>query len=171
MPISNAAGQEDYNRLRPLSYRGADVFLLAFSLISKASYENVAKKVSLTQLKFFSRFLHSLFACMIRPHLLILRIFSSMFSGFLSCDIMHLVFRLFLSGRSLVRVYMAFPSFSYYLVADTIPLLVVQYDLIQLLASISMSYRTFFQDCSFACPLVHVFNQHMALSVLTQFAT
>lgn len=42
---SNGAGQEDYNRLRPLSYRGADVFLLAFSLISKASYENVAKKV------------------------------------------------------------------------------------------------------------------------------
>eukprot|EP01018_Ginkgo_biloba_P001059 Gb_13449 [translate_table: standard] len=36
--------QEDYNRLRPLSYRGADVFLLAFSLISKASYENVLKK-------------------------------------------------------------------------------------------------------------------------------
>jgi hypothetical protein len=39
-----ATGQEDYNRLRPLSYRGADVFLLAFSLISKASYENVSKK-------------------------------------------------------------------------------------------------------------------------------
>lgn len=39
-------GQEDYNRLRPLSYRGADVFILAFSLISKASYENVSKKVS-----------------------------------------------------------------------------------------------------------------------------
>lgn len=37
-------GQEDYNRLRPLSYRGADVFILAFSLISKASYENVSKK-------------------------------------------------------------------------------------------------------------------------------
>ncbi|KAG6419196.1 hypothetical protein SASPL_121410 [Salvia splendens] len=36
--------QEDYNRLRPLSYRGADVFLLAFSLISKASYENIYKK-------------------------------------------------------------------------------------------------------------------------------
>ncbi|KAB5541588.1 hypothetical protein DKX38_014562 [Salix brachista] len=40
----DTAGQEDYNRLRPLSYRGAGVFLLAFSLISKASYENVAKK-------------------------------------------------------------------------------------------------------------------------------
>ena len=46
-------GQEDYNRLRPLSYRGADVFLLAFSLISRASYENVAKKVSLAFFFFF----------------------------------------------------------------------------------------------------------------------
>lgn len=41
-----STGQEDYNRLRPLSYRGADVFILAFSLISKASYENVSKKVN-----------------------------------------------------------------------------------------------------------------------------
>ncbi|KAL5054157.1 hypothetical protein RYX36_034839 [Vicia faba] len=40
----DTAGQEDYNRLRPLSYRGADVFLLCFSLISKASYENISKK-------------------------------------------------------------------------------------------------------------------------------
>lgn len=41
------AGQEDYNRLRPLSYRGADVFLLAFSLISRPSFENISKKVNL----------------------------------------------------------------------------------------------------------------------------
>jgi hypothetical protein len=40
------AGQEDYSRLRPLSYRGADVFILSFSLISRASYENVQKKVN-----------------------------------------------------------------------------------------------------------------------------
>nr|UHU71018.1 Rho of plants 6 [Catharanthus roseus] len=40
----DTAGQEDYNRLRPLSYRGADVFLLAFSLISRPSFENIAKK-------------------------------------------------------------------------------------------------------------------------------
>ncbi|XP_060210875.1 rac-like GTP-binding protein RHO1, partial [Lycium barbarum] len=40
----DTAGHEDYNRLRPLSYRGADVFILAFSLISKANYENVSKK-------------------------------------------------------------------------------------------------------------------------------
>ncbi|KAL2895420.1 Rac-like GTP-binding protein 5 [Bienertia sinuspersici] len=44
LTILYVTGQEDYNRLRPLSYRGADVFILAFSLISKASYENVAKK-------------------------------------------------------------------------------------------------------------------------------
>ncbi|KAG7570474.1 Small GTP-binding protein domain [Arabidopsis thaliana x Arabidopsis arenosa] len=40
----DTAGQEDYNRLRPLSYRGADVFILAFSLISRPSFENIAKK-------------------------------------------------------------------------------------------------------------------------------
>ncbi|KAG4186638.1 hypothetical protein ERO13_A08G056700v2 [Gossypium hirsutum] len=40
----DTAGQEDYNRLRPLSYRGADVFILAFSLLSRPSYENVTKK-------------------------------------------------------------------------------------------------------------------------------
>ncbi|CAA3026052.1 rac-like GTP-binding 5 [Olea europaea subsp. europaea] len=40
----DTAGQEDYNRLRPLSYPGTDIFILAFSLISKASYENVSKK-------------------------------------------------------------------------------------------------------------------------------
>ncbi|KAL5721889.1 Rac-like GTP-binding protein arac11 [Ranunculus cassubicifolius] len=40
----DTAGQEDYNRLRPLSYRGADVFILAFSLISKNTFENVSKK-------------------------------------------------------------------------------------------------------------------------------
>ncbi|KAB1228266.1 Rac-like GTP-binding protein 7 [Morella rubra] len=40
----DTAGQEDYNRLRPLSYRGADVFLLCFSLISRPSFENIIKK-------------------------------------------------------------------------------------------------------------------------------
>ena len=46
--LFHGTGQEDYNRLRPLSYRGADVFILAFSLISKASYENISKKVRIT---------------------------------------------------------------------------------------------------------------------------
>ncbi|KAI3454945.1 hypothetical protein Pfo_011608 [Paulownia fortunei] len=39
----DTAGQE-YIILRPLSYRGADVFILAFSLINKGSYENVSMK-------------------------------------------------------------------------------------------------------------------------------
>ncbi|KAF5936566.1 hypothetical protein HYC85_024072, partial [Camellia sinensis] len=43
-------GQEDYNRLRPLSYRGADVFLLSFSLISKASYEMLQRRLILETL-------------------------------------------------------------------------------------------------------------------------
>ena len=37
----DTAGQEDYERLRPLSYPGAQVFLLCFSLINKASLANV----------------------------------------------------------------------------------------------------------------------------------
>nr|CAB3464738.1 unnamed protein product [Digitaria exilis] len=50
----DTAGQEDYSRLRPLSYRGADVFVLAFSLISRASYENVLKKQWMPELRRFA---------------------------------------------------------------------------------------------------------------------
>jgi len=42
----DTAGQEDYDRLRPLSYPGADVVLLCFSLTNKASYEAVRDKWS-----------------------------------------------------------------------------------------------------------------------------
>ena len=38
------AGQEDYDRLRPLSYPGTQVFLVCFSIISPSSYENVLSK-------------------------------------------------------------------------------------------------------------------------------
>ncbi|KAJ2152045.1 Rho GTPase protein rac1, partial [Coemansia sp. RSA 637] len=40
----DTAGQEDYDRLRPLSYPQTDVFLVCFSLVSPPSYENVQTK-------------------------------------------------------------------------------------------------------------------------------
>ena len=40
----DTAGQEDYDRLRPLSYPSTDVFLVCFSVIATASYDNVEGK-------------------------------------------------------------------------------------------------------------------------------
>jgi len=40
----DTAGQEDYDRLRPLSYPGADVVLLCFSTISQASFDAIKEK-------------------------------------------------------------------------------------------------------------------------------
>lgn len=47
-PISlglwDTAGQEDYDRLRPLAYPQTDIFLVCFSLTSVNSYENIKSK-------------------------------------------------------------------------------------------------------------------------------
>lgn len=41
----DTAGQEDYDRLRPLSYPGSDIILLCYSVVNEASYEAITQKV------------------------------------------------------------------------------------------------------------------------------
>ncbi|CAG9835462.1 unnamed protein product [Diabrotica balteata] len=43
--LFDTAGQEDYDRLRPLSYPQTDVFLVCFSVVSPSSFENVKEKM------------------------------------------------------------------------------------------------------------------------------
>jgi len=42
--LFDTMGQEEYDRLRPLSYPCTDVFMLCFSLCDRESYENVTKR-------------------------------------------------------------------------------------------------------------------------------
>jgi GTPase SAR1 family protein len=43
--LTGLAGQEDYDRLRPLSYPDTNVLLICFSIDSPDSLENVPEKV------------------------------------------------------------------------------------------------------------------------------
>jgi Ras-related C3 botulinum toxin substrate 1 len=40
----DTAGQDDYDRLRPLSYPGTDVFIICYCVHKKSSYDNVLNK-------------------------------------------------------------------------------------------------------------------------------
>ncbi|XP_053393141.1 ras-related C3 botulinum toxin substrate 1-like isoform X2 [Mercenaria mercenaria] len=42
--IWDTPGQEEYNRLRPLSYPHTDIFLMCFSLVTKSTFENIRQK-------------------------------------------------------------------------------------------------------------------------------
>ncbi|OWR43241.1 hypothetical protein KGM_204314 [Danaus plexippus plexippus] len=44
MTLWDTAGQEDYERLRPLSYNNTHCFLVCYSVGSRSSYENVGHK-------------------------------------------------------------------------------------------------------------------------------
>ena len=44
LQLWDTAGQEEYDRLRPLSYHSTDVFIVAFSLINKHSLSNTSQK-------------------------------------------------------------------------------------------------------------------------------
>ena len=44
--LFDTAGQEDYDRLRPLSYPNTDIFLVCFSVVAPISFENIKEKVS-----------------------------------------------------------------------------------------------------------------------------
>ena len=44
LSLWDTACHEDYDRLRPLSYPQADIFLLAFAITNFASFHNVAEK-------------------------------------------------------------------------------------------------------------------------------
>ena len=46
LALWDTAGQEDYARIRPLSYIDCDVLLIAFSIDSRVSYDNIVAKVS-----------------------------------------------------------------------------------------------------------------------------
>jgi small GTP-binding protein len=44
LELNYAAGQEEYDRLRPLSYPGSDVILVCYSVDSPNSYDNVKER-------------------------------------------------------------------------------------------------------------------------------
>ena len=46
LTLFDTAGQEDYDKLRPMSYDNTDAFLLCFSIVEPDSFFNVREKVS-----------------------------------------------------------------------------------------------------------------------------
>lgn len=54
LALWDTAGQEDYDRLRPLSYPDTNVVLMCFSINQPDSLENIAEKVRFLALLLFA---------------------------------------------------------------------------------------------------------------------
>jgi small GTP-binding protein len=55
LALWDTAGQEDYDRLRPLSYPDSHVILICFAVDSPDSLDNVQEKVSARNFEYLSR--------------------------------------------------------------------------------------------------------------------
>jgi small GTP-binding protein len=44
LELWDTAGQEDYDRIRPLSYPNTDVFIVLFSVVDRTSFDNIKNK-------------------------------------------------------------------------------------------------------------------------------
>nr|XP_006212453.3 rho-related GTP-binding protein RhoU [Vicugna pacos] len=44
LQLCDTAGQDEFDKLRPLCYTNADIFLLCFSVVSPSSFQNVCEK-------------------------------------------------------------------------------------------------------------------------------
>lgn len=60
LSLWDTAGQEDYDRLRPLSYPESDVVLMCFSVDSASSLDNLTEKVIRLEQTLCARFLLAL---------------------------------------------------------------------------------------------------------------
>lgn len=55
LALWDTAGQEDYDRLRPLSYPDSDVALIIYDVGSPDSLENVSEKVTMLTVRSFTQ--------------------------------------------------------------------------------------------------------------------
>ena len=68
LDLFDTAGQESYDRLRPLSYPQTDIFLTCYSIVSKCSLQNLQSAWS-PELFFFSFFFVHPLICMLHAFL------------------------------------------------------------------------------------------------------
>ena len=58
--LFDTAGQEEYDRLRPLSYPGSNLVLLCFSVANRTTFDAISSKVCIASFFFFCSFFSNL---------------------------------------------------------------------------------------------------------------